>query len=126
MSKRTLILLLCLAATLGLAGLVMGASAPPPLPYVMASAASNCEAITAASVQRTMTRGTMYQLCADGGIAYLLCGANPTATVTVTTGFQLIIQDGMCRGPYRFDVAKCAIIGAAAAGNFCYIPLSAP
>jgi hypothetical protein len=126
MSKRTLILLLCLAATLGVVGLVAGASAPPPLPYVVSATAANCEAITNASVQRTMTRGSLYQFCAYGQDTYVMCAANPTATTIVTTGFVFIVPADQCRGPYRVDVAKCAIIGASTSGNFCYLTLSSP
>jgi hypothetical protein len=91
-----------------------------PVAYQMDDDAGNCEAITNASVQRTLVANKYYMFCADGGTAYVLCAANPTATTTVTTGFQMIVQDGMCRGPYRISSAKCAIIGAATAGNFCY------
>lgn len=92
----------------------------PVYPSFDDDAAGNCVSITAASVQFTMPGNDAYEVCAHGGEAYILCGANPTATTTVNTGYSFRVGDGQCIGPYEIASAKCAVIGAVAAGAVCF------
>lgn len=91
-------------------------------PVLDAEAAGNCVAITASSVAKTLpTASNVFQLCAYGNNAYVLCGDNPTATTTVTTGYALIVPEGSCIGPMVITDAKCAVIGTSAAGSLCFL-----
>ena len=89
---------------------------------------ANSQAITASSVGFMNPHpGGWFYLMAVGGTAYLLGSGPrasndpavfPTATTTVTTGYALIVPEGMCIGPIRIGDRKLAVIGAAAAGVF--------
>lgn len=92
---------------------------PAPWAKFDDDAAANCVAITTASVQFTLPAAGWYHLTAVGNAAYILCGANPTATTTVTTGFSTIVPEGAERTRY-LNSAKCAVIGASAAGSLCF------
>ena len=87
---------------------------------------ANCVAITAGSVQFTFAASTYYKLCALGNTAYVLTGANPTATTTAVTGYDFFVPEGGCAGPYKFSGAKAAVIGGSAAGVLCFQALTAP
>jgi len=87
---------------------------------------ANCVAITAGSVQFTFAASTYYKLCALGNTAYVLTGANPTATTTAVTGYDFFVAEGSCAGPYKFSGAKAAVIGGSAAGVLCFQALTAP
>jgi len=85
----------------------------------------NCVAITAGSVQFTIAASTYYEICAVGNSAYVLMGTNPTATTTVTTGYDFIVPEGVCLRPTQYSAAKAAVIGATAAGVLCFKAYSA-
>ena len=84
-------------------------------------AAANCVAITASSAQFTLPTATdFFRVCAWGNTAYVLCGASPTATTTVTTGFSFLVGDGQCHD-LRIESAKCAVISTATTGSLCFM-----
>ena len=112
-------------------GTTANASATPEyvssIPLVFAgNLPANCVAITAGSVQFTFAASTYYKICALGNTAYVLTGANPTATTTAVTGYDFFVAEGSCAGPYKFSGAKAAVIGGSAAGVLCFQALTAP
>lgn len=88
--------------------------------------AANCAGITAASQQYTVTAGQFYSVCTYGNSAYLLGGASPTATTTVTTGYSFIVPEGTCTEKFKPTSAKLAWIGASAAGVICFKAYTSP
>lgn len=92
---------------------------PPPWAKFDDDAAANCVAITSSSVQFTLPAAGWYYLTAVGNTAYILCGTNPTATLTVTTGFSIVIAEGSERLRYLTG-PKCAVIGASTNGSLCF------
>lgn len=92
---------------------------PPPWAKFDDDAAANCVAITNASAQFTLPAAGWFYVSAIGNTAYILCGSNPTATTTVTTGFSFFVPEGAERLRYLTG-AKCAVIGASTAGSLCF------
>jgi hypothetical protein len=87
--------------------------------------AGNCAAITNASVQQTLDNDSdHFRICAWGNTAYVLCGADPTAT-TGGGGFSFLVADGQCH-TLTIENPKCAVIGNATAGNICFMSLEEP
>lgn len=56
-----------------------------------------------------------YQICVWGNRAYIICGANPTAT-TSAGGYTFSLENA-CIGPMRINGAKCAHIASSANGQ---------
>lgn len=86
---------------------------------------ANCVAITNASVDydfsSTMTgwtAGDWICMSADGNMAYLNCGAAPTATTSIG-GFSIKIPSGASRCR-RLTGPVCAVIGTTTAGTICF------
>jgi len=63
--------------------------------------------LTGTSVPYTLpdVKSSYYKICAFGNTAYILCGANPTATPS-DGGHSLIVPEGMCTGPFMFDCVE--------------------
>lgn len=88
-------------------------------------AVANCGGLSTTSTQFTLpTAGDWYCVSAIGTAAYLLCGTNPTATTTVTSGFSFFVPEGAqrCR---ILTGAKCAYVATsgtpgAPSGSICF------
>lgn len=94
-----------------------------------ADVASNCVAITNASVQFTLPTSPAtdwFKICAYDNESFLLFGSNPTATTTVTTGYSMRVKDGQCIGPMAIADAKVAVIGTVTAGAVCFMHFQDP
>lgn len=87
---------------------------------------SNCVAITASSVAKTLSTSSDYfDVCAADNVAFLRFGATPTATTTVATGYDLRVEPGQCY-TREYEEAKAAVIGSVAGGVVCFHPLLVP
>jgi hypothetical protein len=116
-----------------------GAEVVTPYPPAYVPTASFCVAATATSAQYTMTTtgGDIFQICGGGGLAsyaFINCAADPTATTTAGTGFNIPpVMDGQCIPAREITSAKCAVLGgaavggsAAAGGAVCFMQLTSP
>jgi hypothetical protein len=116
-----------------------GAQVVTPYPPAYVPTASFCVAATATATQYTMTAtgGDIFQICGGGGLAsyaFILCAADPTATTTAGTGFNIPpVMDGQCIPAREITSAKCSVVGgaavggaAAAGGAVCFMQLTSP
>jgi hypothetical protein len=87
---------------------------------------TNCDDIEDSSIQWTSAGTTSYvEICCTGSSAWVLCGANPTATTSVG-GFSYVCAEGSCSSRRKLGSAKCAFIGTAHAGQICFNEYTSP
>lgn len=108
---------------LAVSGIVLAGNYPV-FPRASDQSITNCVALSETSAQYTLPRmGDYYYVESLGNTAFLLSGANPTATAAINGHFAFV-ADGAILGPIRLSGAKVAYIGDVGAGTIgqvCFI-----
>lgn len=119
---RVWLVVLLVAVSLGLAGV---AAAYIPDQKVDDNSITACVAITAGSANYTLPKqGAYYYLVATGGTAFLRCGAAGVVATTAVNGHNVTIPEGVWTPPIRLVGPACDVVGAADAGQLCFIYLN--
>lgn len=106
------------------AGVAVTAAAVIPDQKVDDNSITACVAITAASANYTLPKqGAYYYLVATGGTAYLRCGAAGVVATTAANGHNVKVPEGTWTPAIRLVGPVCDVVGAADAGELCFIYL---
>jgi len=118
---RVWLVVLLVVASLAVA---VAALAWSPSDKVRDDSITACVAITAGSANYTLPKqGAFYYLIATGGTAFLNCGAAGVVATTAANGHNVKVPEGIWSPPIRLVGPVCDVVGAADAGELCFIYL---